>query len=122
MSFDSLLRHRCTVRSTVPVLDGNGDPTYDDLGQPITTTTDADPVPCRIEPLTATEAPQLVQAGPVVADHVIFMRRATLTTGDVIIAGDGRQFEVDSADDAGGAGHHLEVKARRISSPDAITP
>lgn len=121
MSFDSLLRHRVAIIRQVPVLDA-GEPTYDDRGQPIT-----EPVTiqaewrCRIEPKTAREVAQLSQAGPVVADHTIFGRPTDLATGDALLATDGRAFEVMPINDAGGAGHHLEVDVRRIAASEVET-
>lgn len=123
MSFVSLLRHRADVIRQVAVTDGFGDPTYDERGQPITTSATIVPAwPCRIEPRSAREVAQLSQAGPVVADHIVYGQPTDLRTGDRLVATDDRVFEVMVIDDAGGHGHHFEVQARRVGSDDVQLP
>lgn len=123
MSFASLLRHVVRIDRQVAVLDG-GLPTYDELGQPVTATVAQGEWRCRIEPKTAREVALLSQAGAVVADHIIFGYPVALAEGDRLVELDHpggtpttREFEVQTIDDAGGAGHHLEVGGHRIASP-----
>lgn len=115
MSFASLLRHSAAIIRQVAVLDA-GDPTYDERGQPITEAATIEGAwRCRVEPKDAREVARLSQAGPVVADHTIYGLPTDLRTGDALRLSDGRFFEVQAVNDAGGQGHHLEVDARRVA-------
>lgn len=129
MSFGSLLRHTVRVDRQVAVLDGDDEPTFTELGQPITATEDTGTWRCRIEPRTAREVDLASQAGAVVADHIIYgyQRTPTLEEADRLVELEGgeptgRVFEIEAIDDAGGSGHHLEVRARRVSSEDVPAP
>lgn len=115
MSFRSLLRHQVRIVRQVAVLSG-GDPTYDELGQPITAPSTVSTWPCRIQPRTAREVAQLSQAGAVVADHIIYGEPTDLEEGDRLEeTTTDRVFQVESIADGGGSGHHYEVVARRIA-------
>lgn len=121
MSFDSLLRHEVVVARQVPVLDA-GEPTYDELGHPITVEDDIATWRCRIQQLTAREVANLSQAGAALSDHRIFGRPIDLRAGDRLTATDGRVFELLAVPaDAGGQGHHYEVLARYVESHEPTT-
>jgi 3-mercaptopyruvate sulfurtransferase SseA len=116
MSFDSLLRHTVTIYRDVAVLDA-GEPTYDELGHPVTSSTAVGTWQCRIQQLTAREVAQFSQAGPALSDHRIFGRIADVRASDRLVATDGREYEVQAVPaDAGGQGHHFEVLAKYIES------
>jgi hypothetical protein len=129
VSFASLLRHVVRIDRQVAVLDVGGEPTYTELGQPITATTAQGEWRCRIQPRVAREVDIPSQAGVVVADHLLHGYPADLEEADRLVelaapGGDptGRVFEVESVGDGGGAGHHLEVIARLVASEDVPTP
>jgi hypothetical protein len=129
MSFGSLLRHVVRIDRQVAVLDVDDEPTYSELGQPITATEDQGEWRCRIQPRNAREVDLLSQAGAVVADHLIHGYPVELEEADRLVELDGeggeptgRVFEVESIGDGGGAGHHLEVLARRTASEDVPAP
>lgn len=123
MSFASLLRHEVLIRRRTAVLDA-GEPTYDELGQPITVLEAIATVRCRIEPKDAKEIALLQQGGAVVSTHTIFMLPTDLSEADQLVPqpADGRLFEVQRIDDGGGAGHHLEVDARLVTSDEPAEP
>ena len=105
------------------MLDEFDEPTYDELGHPVTEEREEGPWRCRIEPKSAREVALLSQAGPVVSDHTLFGRPwAELREDALLYAEDGRVFEVDSIDDAGGAGHHVEVSARLVTANPSPEP
>jgi hypothetical protein len=124
VSLGSLLRHDVTIVRDTAVLDGNGDPTYTELGHPVST-----PVPsaatwrCLIQPRTSREIAILTEAGGTVSDHVVFGYPPGPRAADRLVCTDGRQFEVvgDPAD-AGGQARHLEVPVRRIVDADTALP
>jgi hypothetical protein len=119
MTFGGLLRHEVTIWREVQQLGSDLQPATDVRGQPVRAPQALRTVRCRIEPLTAREVAQLSQAGPVIADHMVYMWPVDLTTADYLEPEppDGRRFEVLHIDDGGGAGHHLQVQCRVISSP-----
>jgi hypothetical protein len=121
VSFDSLLRHEVVIERDIAVLDA-GEPTYDELGHPVTIPDEVGTWRCRIQQLTAREVAQLSQAGAAISDHRIFGRIADVRASDRLIATDGREFEVTAVPaDAGGQGHHFEVQARYVESRDPAT-
>lgn len=125
MSFASLRRHVVTVYRDVAVLDA-GEPTYDSMGHPVTEEEAVGTWRCRINPLAQNrEVEQQAQAGPVISDHVLFGFRdgAPRASDRVVEAATGRSFEVVAdPEDGGGAGHHVEVRCRLISSSDPELP
>lgn len=121
MSFAGLLRHSCTIVRQEAVL-AMGEPTYTELGQPITADSTVGTWPCLIQPRTARELALLSQAGAVIGDFRIFGPTADLLEGDRLEAADGRTFEVMAIENAAGQDHHLEVEARRVGSEDVALP
>lgn len=119
MSFDSLLRHRVLVIRQAPVLDA-GEPTYTERGMPITEPEPIATIRCRIQPLTLRELDRLAQSGAVVGTHRIFARAGAIRTGDTLVPqpADGRAFEVEAIEDAGGSDHHVEVLATLTEGPE----
>jgi head-tail adaptor len=125
MSFARLLRHEVSIVRRVAVLDA-GEPTYDGYGQPVTELATVGTWQCRIEPkalASARELPLLSQAGAIIADHTLWGYPADLSEADRLVeVTDGREFEVTAIEDAGGAGHHIEVQAREIVSESPPEP
>lgn len=121
MSFTGLLRHRVAIIRQVAVESG-GEPTYTELGQPITADANVGEWPCLIQPKSSREVALLSQQGAVVADHTLFGIVADVREGDRLESTDGRSFEVQAVADAGGQDHHLEVDARRVASRDVEEP
>ncbi len=118
MSFDSLLNRECAIERPYAVLGLDLAPTYDDYNQPIRAYASVtEEVPCAIQSLTGREVPLVSDAGAVIYDHIIFMRQTDLTEADRIHRTDtGEVFEVVSKGDAGGRGHHQEIRARLVTS------
>lgn len=122
MSFGRLLRHSVTIRHRQAVEDGAGDPTYDELGMPITTVVNRGTWRCRIQPLTAEEVALLSQAGAVVSTHRVYGYPTVLEPGDQLVQG-ALVYEVQGIPaDAGGSGHHYEVLAQLVTSEDPDRP
>lgn len=118
--FTGLLRHTVDVRRRLPVLE-LGQPTYTELGQPITALESLGEVRCRIEPLTAREVALLSQAGPVLATHRIYMVAGVdVTEADQLVHGT-QVLEVVRIDDLGGSGRYLELQAQAVTSRDLPT-
>lgn len=116
--FTGLLRHTVEVMRRVAVLDGGGQPTYTELGQPVTQLESLGEVRCRVEPLTAREVALLSQAGPVVATHRVFaVAAAPIDEGAQLLHGTD-VLEVVRRDDLGGAGRYVELQAQLITSRD----
>lgn len=117
MTFDALLRHTLVVKrnvqTTVPVHDPagetDGDPIFDDYGQPVMVAATVATIAGRINPRTAREVALLSQAGAVVSTHTGFIRPlAGLDTGCWIESG-GVRYDITAMPDAAGQGHHLEL-------------
>lgn len=113
MSFGGLLRHVVTIERRT----GSEDD-VDSYGHPLETVDQRGTWRCRIEPREAREVPIPSEAGAVIGTHTIFGAPVDLRAGDrlVPVPDDGRVFEVLTIDDAGGAGRHLEVQARLVTS------
>ena len=81
MSFDGLLRHQLVIRRNVqtlsPVHDppepGDGEPVFDEYGQPVMAPVTVATVAGRIEPMSAREVNLLLQSGAVVSTHRAFV-------------------------------------------------
>ncbi len=110
MSFAGLLRHTVTVYRRTDTGD------RDEYNQPAVELVAVGTWRCLIQPRSAREQPQVLQAGVVVADHTIFGGPFAMLEADQLVPEppDGRRFEVMTIDDAGGQDHHLEVAARVI--------
>lgn len=117
MSFDDLLRHTLVVKrqvqATVPVHvpagPTDGDPVFDDYGQPVTAEATVATVAGRIAPKSAREVALLSHAGAVVSTHTGYLwPLAGLDTGCWIESG-GVRYDITGLSDAAGAGHHLEL-------------
>lgn len=117
MSFDDLLRHTLVVKrqvqTTVPVHDPaeptDGDPIFDDYGQPVMAEATVATVAGRIAPKSAREAALLSQAGAVVSTHTGYIWPLPgLDTGCWIESG-GVRYDIVGMPDAAGQGHHLEL-------------
>jgi hypothetical protein len=118
VSFDALLRHvlvvKRNVQTTVPVHvpaePTDGDPIFDDYGQPVMAESTVATVPGRIEPKSAREVALLSQAGAVVSTHTGYVRPlAGLDAGCWIESG-GVRYDIVGMPDAAGAGHHVELE------------
>ncbi len=120
MSFGSRLTH------TVSIVRKADAHTLDDYGQPVTSDDVIATVKAAIQPRRENEQDAVSQAGPAVANYVIFMFPTDINTADAIfhdadvcpVAGDlptGR-FELQGVPNAAGLGHHLEVQARLIEA------
>lgn len=117
MSFASLLRHTLVIER--PYQD---DSNLDDYGQPVREYIELATVKGLIQPLSTAAAAarevQLVsQGGAALTDHTIFLAPTDVTTADRIVH-EGRYFEINAIRDGGGQGHHLEVAARLVTSPE----
>lgn len=124
MSFDSLLRHRVTIRrlvSTAPDAEG------DDYGHGSSEPDDIETMFALIQPKPARsgggppEEPTTHYAGTQITDHTVFMRATDVTAADQLYAEDagpytGKTFEVLIVKDAGGQDHHLELDVRLIEA------
>lgn len=121
MAFGSRLTHSVAV-----VRRSNG-ATYDDYNHPVQNEAVLATVKAAIQPASAREQALQSQAGAVVADATIYLFPTDLTTADALVhsATDcpvsadlpTSRFEVVSIQNAAGLGHHLEVLARRVASP-----
>ena len=120
MSFGSRLTH------TVSIVRKADAHTLDDYGQPVTSDDVIATVKAAIQPRRENEQAAVSQAGPAIANYVIFMFPTDLTTADAIVHDQdicpltndlptGR-FELQGVPNAAGLGHHLEVQARLIES------
>lgn len=120
MSFGSRLTH------TVSIVRKSDAHTLDDYGQPVTSDEVIETVKAAIQPRRENEQAAVSQAGPAVANYVIFMFPTDITTADAIVHDQdvcplvadlptGR-FELQGVPNAAGLGHHLEVQARLIES------
>lgn len=117
MTFDALLRHTLVVKrnvqTTVPAHDPpeptDGDPVFDDYGQPVMAATTVATVAGRIAPKSAREAALVSQAGAVVSTHTGYLwPLAGLDTGCWIECG-GVRYDITGVSDAAGQGHHLQL-------------
>ena len=117
MSFDALLRHtlvvkrnvQTTVPAHVPAEPNDGDPIFDDYGQPVMAEHTVATVAGRVQPKSVREVAITSQAGAVVSTHTGFVRPlAGLDTGCWIECG-GIRYDIVGMPDAAGAGHHLEL-------------
>ena len=120
MSFGSRLTH------TVAIVRKADSHNLDDYGQPMTADAVIATVKAAIQPRRENEQAATSQAGPAVADYVIFMFPTDLSTADAIFHDadvcplvrdlpTGR-FELQGVPNAAGLGHHLEVQARLIEA------
>jgi len=124
------LPHRVSIIRHGSILDEDGDPVLDDYGQPTTEdVTVATGVAAGIQPKSAREVASVVQAGASISDHRIYMHPRDVTTADVIVHDpdacpmrtdlpDAR-YSVVGVPDAAGAGHHLEIAAKLVGSPQS---
>ena len=72
-------------------------------------------VPALVQPRTSREQPR--PTGVEITDALIFLPYGTnVRADDVILHGMATYRVVGSPQDAGGAGHHLEVSGRRVES------
>jgi head-tail adaptor len=120
MSFGSRLTH------TVSIVRKADAHTLNDYGQPVTSDTVIATVKAAIQPRQASEQAATSQAGPAIADYVIFMFPTDLSTADAIFHDrtvcplvrdlPTARFELQGVPNAAGLGHHLEVQARLIES------
>lgn len=117
MSFDALLRHTLVVKrlvqTTVPVHDPpeptDGDPVFDDYGQPVMVEATVATIAGRIAPRSVREVALLAQGGAVVSTHTGYIwPLAGLDTGCWIESG-GVRYDIVGMPDAAGHGHHLEL-------------
>lgn len=118
MTFAALLRHLVTVYRRVDTGD------VDSYGQPVVELVSLGEWRCLIQPRSAREQPQVLQAGVVVADHTVFGGVIDVREGDQLVPEppDGRRFEVMTIDDAGGQDHHLELSARVVRGQPLAQP
>lgn len=118
MNFDNLLNRECAIERPYAVLGLDTLPTNDEYGQPIRAYASVtEEVQCAIQSLGGREVPLVSDAGAVIYDHLIFMRPTDLTEADRIHRTDtGEVFEVVSQGDAGGRGHHMEIRAKLVTS------
>lgn len=95
----------------------------DEWGQPeLTYDTDFATVPGLIQPRIAAEQALTSGGGAEVGDHTIFMQRRDVTTRDRLLdttpGGSGQRYEILGIRDFNFGGlAHLEIEARRITSP-----
>jgi head-tail adaptor len=125
MSFGSRLTHTVSI---VRKADAHN---LDDYGQPITSDDVIETVKAAIQPRRENEQGAVSQAGPAVADHVIFMFPTSLRTADAIVHDQSvcpvirdlptARYEISGVPNAAGLGHHLEVQARLIESAQLAT-
>ena len=121
MSFDSLLTHTVTIRRVYDL------GTDDEYGQPLTTEADLATVKAAVQPRSEREVATVHQAGPAIADHVIFLRPTDVTTADVIVHDPVVcgltndlplcRFQLVGTPLAAGLGHHLELDAVLVAAP-----
>ena len=113
MSFASHLVHSLAI--VTPTTDG----TLDEHGQPVAGEPIVTLVNGLIQPKSAREVAQANQAGAMIADHVIFLERQTLSN-DAFVRfepDDGDRYEISGIRLYNfGRSPHLEVDARRIAS------
>jgi hypothetical protein len=74
------------------------------------------------------EAPLVSEAGVTLSDHVIYMRPTDITTADAIehdasvcpVLNDlpTCRFEIVGVPNAAGLGHHLEIDAKLVATPE----
>jgi hypothetical protein len=122
MGFDELLRHQLVIRRNVqtlaPVHDppepGDGDPLFDEYGQPIMAPVTVATVAGRIEPLSAREVALLAQSGAIVSTHRAFVRPMAGLLTDAWIEAGGVRYDIVGMPDAAGAGHHLELALQAV--------
>jgi head-tail adaptor len=121
MSFGSRLTH------TVDIIRETDSGTLDDYGQPVTTEAVLATVKAAIQPRSQREIALISQGGAAVSDHVIYLFPTELTSADAILHDSAdcpvlkdlptSRFEVIGVPNAAGLGHHLEVAARVVASP-----
>lgn len=128
MSLSRFLNHRVTIVRNVAVLDDEDAPTLDAHGQPVfAEIAIATLIPAGIQSRRAMEVEAINQTGVVVADHRIYTAPTDVTTGDSIVHDatlcpvvtdlpDGT-FHVVFAPDGAGAGHHTELEAKLVGTP-----
>lgn len=123
------LNHRVSLVRRIVTLDEEDEVVLDDYGQPTTTLSTTTGIAAGIQPRKASEMADISQAGAALSDHRIYMLPRDIGTADVIVHDpdacpartdlpDGR-YEIVSVPDAAGAGHHLEISAKLVSSPGA---
>lgn len=129
MGIERFLNHRVSIVRDVAVL-AMGEPTLDDYGQPVrTSTTLASNVPAGIQPKSTAELAAISQAGVALSTHTIYLLPRDVTTADQIVHDatacpvtvdlPTATFQVRGVPDAVGAGHHLEVDAWRTGDVEA---
>ena len=127
MSIDRFLTHRVSIVRRVATLDDADALIRDDYGHVVTATSTVTGVAVSIQPRSAREVADISQAGAALSDHRIYMLPRDIGTSDVIVHDasdcpmrtdipDGR-YEIVGVPDAAGAGHHIEIAARLVSSP-----
>lgn len=120
MSFSARLVHSLAI--VTPTRDV--DDLVDDYGQPVPGEPTVTVVRGLVQPKAAREVALLSQAGPVVADHRIFLARSADPTGAAYIRfepDDGDRYEIVGVQtfDFGRTPHH-EVDARRVVSAELV--
>jgi head-tail adaptor len=120
MSFGSRLTHTVSViRATEGALDEYGQPT-------VTESVLATPK-AAIQPRSEREKALIGQGGAAISDFVIYLFPTELNTSDAILHDEAAcpltsdlptsRFEITGISNAAGLGHHLEVAARMVASP-----
>jgi hypothetical protein len=109
MSFDSRLLQRVTVKRMAAT------GAVDDYGQPVSVeVTVATAVPASIQPRSARELALASGAGPVIGDHVGYLRPLAGLGSDCWIEVGTARYDIVAMPDAAGLGHHLELGLRRV--------
>ena len=121
MSFGSRLTHTVDIERAVV----SGGET--DYGADLVTPTILATVQAAIQPLSQQEAAAFSQAGAAVSTHRIYLFPTNITTADAVIHDPltcpatadlpYSRFEVTGVPNAAGLGHHLEVEAVLVASP-----
>lgn len=129
MPIGRFLTHRVSIARSVVTLNGSGDPTMDEYGQPVLTDMDlATDVPASIQPKRVAELAAISQAGVAAADHTIYLYPQDISTADRIVHDattcpmvpdlPSVTYQVTGVPLAAGQGHHLEVDAKLVSAPE----
>lgn len=122
MSIESRYVHTLVVKrlvgTTVPVHEpphaDDGDPIYDDYGQPVTAEETLATVPGLVQPRKGREVAYVTQGGPVVADYYGYCAPLAGLDASCWLEVAGVRYDVLHVADAAGLGHHLELDLRRV--------
>ena len=107
MSFNSLLRHTCTIQVRTVTYNS-------DTGQQVESWADSvTGVKCRLDQAKGSEyrQPTAIYSK---ATHVLFMATRTLSPKNNLVIIDSNTYNILDVSDGGGAGHHIEVLLERI--------